>query len=146
LSFYLNEGGGNVTITYEDGSTNANYDGARTGTNLTSGRYTFSLGAHTGYAISVYKAAAGVPTLTAGIASGIAFDAADNLYLNSSGIGLVQSRSLGISAIAMTSGHASGATDFRLAFPASSVRAVSITAISDTFINPASSSQRLFYK
>jgi hypothetical protein len=63
MSFYLNEGGGNVTITYEDGSTNANYDGARTGTNLASGRYTFSLGAHTGYAISVYKAAAGVPTL-----------------------------------------------------------------------------------
>ncbi len=63
IQFYLNEGGGNVTIKFEDGSTNANYNGITTGTNLASGAYTFSLGAHTSYTISVYKLGAGVPTL-----------------------------------------------------------------------------------
>jgi len=63
MSFYLNESGGNVTITYEDGSTNANYNGVATGTNLASGAYTFDLGSHTSYSISVYKLGAGTPTL-----------------------------------------------------------------------------------
>jgi len=70
MSFYLNEGGGNVTITYGDGSTNSNYNGVTTGTNLASGTYTFSLGSHTNYTISVYKLGAGVPTV---ITNSIAF-------------------------------------------------------------------------
>lgn len=63
ISFYLNEGGGNVTVTYEDATTNANYNGSATGTNLASGDYTFQLGSHTSYSISVYKVGSGVPTL-----------------------------------------------------------------------------------
>ena len=63
MSFYLNEGGGNVTITYGDGSTNSNYNGVTTGTNLATGAYAFSLGSQTNYTISVYKLGAGVPTL-----------------------------------------------------------------------------------
>ncbi|MGH7952877.1 MAG: hypothetical protein ACREFE_13305, partial [Limisphaerales bacterium] len=65
MSFYLNEGGGNVTVTYEDGSTNANYDGITTGTNLAAGLHSFDLGAHTSYTISVYKVGPGEPTLIA---------------------------------------------------------------------------------
>jgi hypothetical protein len=61
ISFYLNEGGGNATITYEDGSTNANYNGVTTGTNLASGKYSFALGVHTSYSISVFKVGAGSP-------------------------------------------------------------------------------------
>ena len=63
MSFYLNESGGNVTIKYEDGSTNASYNGITSGLNQASGAHTFSLGAHTNYTISVYKVGAGVPTL-----------------------------------------------------------------------------------
>lgn len=63
MSFYLNESGGNVTITYEDNSINSSYNGTTTGTNLSAGIHTFSLGTHTSYTISVYKVGAGVPTL-----------------------------------------------------------------------------------
>lgn len=70
ISFYLNESGGDVTIKYEDGSTDANFNGVTTGTNLDAGQYSFALGAHTSYTISVYKVGAGVPTL---ITNSIAF-------------------------------------------------------------------------
>jgi hypothetical protein len=70
ISFYLNEGGANVWITYEDGSTNANYNGTTTGLSLAAGAYTFALGAHTTYSINCYKLGAGVPSL---IASSVAF-------------------------------------------------------------------------
>jgi hypothetical protein len=70
ISFVLNEGGGNVTVTYDDGTTNANYNGVTTGTNLASGIYSFALGAHSTYAIMVYKLGAGTPTL---INSSLAF-------------------------------------------------------------------------
>ncbi|HTV40530.1 MAG TPA: immunoglobulin domain-containing protein [Candidatus Sulfotelmatobacter sp.] len=59
--FYLNEAGGNVTVTYEDGSTNASFNGITTGLNEPAGQYSFQLGTHTGYAISVYKQGNGVP-------------------------------------------------------------------------------------
>jgi hypothetical protein len=62
ISFYLNESGGNVTVTYENGSTNASFNGQSTGTNLVAGVYTFSLGAHTSYTISVFKVGTGVPS------------------------------------------------------------------------------------
>lgn len=65
MSFYLNEGGGNVWITYEDGSTNASYNGITTGLNLAAGAYTFQLGAHTTYSINCYKLGAGTPSLIA---------------------------------------------------------------------------------
>lgn len=63
IQFYLNESGGNVTVTYEDGSTNANFDGIATGTNLAAGQYSFLLGTHTSYSISVYKVGTGVPSV-----------------------------------------------------------------------------------
>lgn len=64
VSFYLNESGGNVTVTYEDGSTNAVFNGSNaTSTNLTKGQYSFALGSHTGYAVSVYKTGNGTPSL-----------------------------------------------------------------------------------
>ncbi|HEY1786676.1 MAG TPA: immunoglobulin domain-containing protein [Verrucomicrobiae bacterium] len=59
--FYLNEAGGNVTVTYENGSTNASFNGITTGLTEPAGQYSFQLGAHTGYAISVYKQGNGVP-------------------------------------------------------------------------------------
>jgi Immunoglobulin I-set domain len=61
ISFYLNEAGGNVTVTYEDGSTNTTFNGITTGTNEPKGQFSFSLSGHTGYAISVFKLGNGVP-------------------------------------------------------------------------------------
>ncbi len=62
VSFYLNEDGGNVTVKYEDGTTNATFDGvSATATNLTKGLKSFSMGGHTGYAIAVTKNGNGVP-------------------------------------------------------------------------------------
>jgi hypothetical protein len=65
ISFYLNESGGNVTIKYEDNSINPSYNGVTTGTNLASGQYTFSLGAHTSYTIAVSKTGTGSAGLVA---------------------------------------------------------------------------------
>jgi len=62
VTFYLNESGGNVTVTYEDGSTNASWNGITTGTNVTKGPQTFSMGDHTGYAIQVFKIGNGTPS------------------------------------------------------------------------------------
>lgn len=63
IQFYLNESGGNVTVTYEDGSTNANFNGITTGTNEPSGKYSFTLGTHTTYSISVFKIGTGITAL-----------------------------------------------------------------------------------
>lgn len=63
IIFYLNESGGNVVVTYEDGSTNAGFDGQTTGLNLPSGQYSFPLNngiAHTSYTIAVTKMGTGV--------------------------------------------------------------------------------------
>src|ERR1700733_6165185 len=60
VKFYLNESGGNVVVTYNDGSTNASFNGITTGTNVPSGAYTFSLTGFTSYAIAVTKLGAGV--------------------------------------------------------------------------------------
>lgn len=63
IYFHLNESGGNVTVTYEDGSTNSSFNGISTGTNLPSGGYSFSLAGHTSYSISVFKVGTGLTTL-----------------------------------------------------------------------------------
>ena len=60
INFHLNENGGNVTVTYENGSTNASYNGITTGTNLPPGLYTFSLTGHSSYSISVSKVGTGL--------------------------------------------------------------------------------------
>ena len=82
IYFYLNESGGNVTITYEDGSTNANYNPVYLGTGVnlsTNGNpYSFSLAGHTSYTISVYKLGSGVPSITASISRGAARGVAAN--------------------------------------------------------------------
>lgn len=61
VSFYLNEGGGSVTVTYEDGSTNVSFNGLTTGTNVAAGLQSFALNGHTGYAISCHKSGSGAP-------------------------------------------------------------------------------------
>jgi hypothetical protein len=64
MQFWLNEAGGNVTITYNDGSTDANYNGVTTGLNMASGTHTFTVPtAATSYNISVFKVGAGQPAL-----------------------------------------------------------------------------------
>jgi len=63
ISFILNEGGGNVTVTYEDGSTNASFDGITTGTNASVGAHSFALNGHNGFSISVTKTGNGIPSL-----------------------------------------------------------------------------------
>lgn len=60
VSFYLNESGGNVVVTFEDGSTNANFNGMTTGTNEPSGKYSFSMSGHTTYSIAVSKTGNGI--------------------------------------------------------------------------------------
>jgi hypothetical protein len=75
IQFYLNESGGNVTVTYEDGTTNASFDGITTGLNLASGTQSFALGSHTSYTISVFKVGTGsaavIHTLSYGTPRGI---------------------------------------------------------------------------
>jgi len=61
VTFYVNEAGGTVTVTYEDGTTNGSFNGITTGLNLSKGKYTFNLTNHTGYAVSVSKTGNGVP-------------------------------------------------------------------------------------
>lgn len=68
IQFYLNESGGSVTVTYEDGSTNSTFDGvSMTATNLPSGPYSFSLSGHTSYNIAVTKYGSGIPGLEANV-------------------------------------------------------------------------------
>jgi hypothetical protein len=59
MSFWLNESGGAVTITYEDSSVDSVYNGAT----FNSGKLTFNYGSHVSYTISIYKVGAGQPTL-----------------------------------------------------------------------------------
>ncbi len=59
IGFYLNESGGNVTITYEDGSTNANFNGVTTGLAVAKGAQSFSLSGHSSYTIAVAKTGTG---------------------------------------------------------------------------------------
>ena len=47
IQFYLNESNATVVVTYNDGSTNANYNGFTTGTNLLSGLHSFTLTPYT---------------------------------------------------------------------------------------------------
>jgi hypothetical protein len=63
IQFYLNESNATITVTYEDGSTNANFNGFTAGTNLPAGPYSFALAGHTTYAISVFKVGSGVPSV-----------------------------------------------------------------------------------
>jgi hypothetical protein len=68
-----------------------------------------------------------IPTSYSGNGRGLAFDAADNLYVSSSGLGLIQSWSLGITSSADTTGNASGSTGFSVAFPSTQVSVVATT-------------------
>ncbi|MGH7940411.1 MAG: hypothetical protein ACREDS_11775, partial [Limisphaerales bacterium] len=63
VTFHLNESGGNVTVTYGDGTTNASFNGITAGTNLPSGPYSFSLNGEGTYSISVFKAGSNLTTL-----------------------------------------------------------------------------------
>ena len=61
VNFYLNESGGSVVVTYEDGTTNSTFDGVLTGTNVTAGLQSFSMNGHTGYTITCHKVGTGTP-------------------------------------------------------------------------------------
>lgn len=65
IQFYLNESGGSVTVTYEDGTTNVNFSPLvlGTGVNLPSGGYSFSLVGHTSYSIAVTKFGTGAAAI-----------------------------------------------------------------------------------
>jgi len=65
IQFYLNESNAVVVVTYEDGTTNANFNGLTTGTNLLKGAQTFALGSHSSYQIAVSKGGTGTASLTA---------------------------------------------------------------------------------
>src|ERR1035438_7385780 len=76
ITFYLNEGGANVTVTYDGGgigNTNATFNGVGT---FAAGPHTFSLTGHSTYSISVYKVGSGIPstltTISRGGARGVA--------------------------------------------------------------------------
>ena len=59
VTFWLNEGGGYVTVTYDNGSvTDGTYNGVST---VTSGSHTFSMSGHSNYAISVAKTNSAAP-------------------------------------------------------------------------------------
>ena len=76
VTFYLNEGGGNVTVTYDnDTSTNATFHG---GVVASAGPQTFSLTGHTTYKIYVAKVGSGVPSVITTIARGTARGIAAN--------------------------------------------------------------------
>jgi hypothetical protein len=60
---------------------------------------------------------------------GIAWDAADNILFSSSGLGLVQAWSLGVTATAVTTGNASGTTGFSLVQPSTTVSVVATTPL-----------------
>jgi len=68
-------------------------------------------------------------TSTSGNARGIAWDAADNYYVSSSGLGAVQAWSLGITAHAITMGNASGQTNYALVLPSTSVSVTATTPL-----------------
>jgi len=61
IEFWLNESGANVTVVYDDGSTNASWDGITTGLNVAAGKQTFPIGAHSGYKIICQKDGTGTP-------------------------------------------------------------------------------------
>jgi len=109
IYFNLNEPGGNVTVTYEDGSTNANFNGKTTGLNLPIGYQNFSLVGHTSYAISVFKAGTGVPTNIVTIARGSARGIAANINATSKYFGYVYSVIGGAGAVVMRSDGSGGA-------------------------------------
>ena len=66
IQFYLNENGANVTVTFEDGTTNNIFTDVNAGTNvvgvnLLSKPYSFSMTGHSSYAIAVTKMGTGAP-------------------------------------------------------------------------------------
>ena len=91
IYFNLNEPGGSVTVTYENGSTNANFNGVTTGLSLPSGYQHFDFTGHTSYNISVYKAGNGIPTVLTNIARGAARGIAANVRGDSPYFGYVYS-------------------------------------------------------
>ena len=107
ISFYLNEGGGNVTITYDaggPGNTNATFNGVGT---KAAGQYSFNLTGHTTYTISVFKAGNGVPSITTTVARGSARGITANQNGASKYFGYVYS-AIGSSGVVMQHSDGSG--------------------------------------
>ncbi|MGZ4974708.1 MAG: Calx-beta domain-containing protein, partial [Limisphaerales bacterium] len=108
IYFDLNEAGGNVTVSYEDGSTNANFNGSTTGLNLPAGYQNFSLTGHSGYKISVFKSGTGAPSVTTTIARGTGRGLAVNRNGNSRYFGYVYS-AIGGAGVVMQNADGTGA-------------------------------------
>ncbi len=64
--------GSTVTITYEDNTTNVNFNGVTTGTNVPAGVTNFSLIGHSSYTSSVFKIGAGAPSVIKQVSIGTA--------------------------------------------------------------------------
>ena len=64
IQFYLNESNATVVVKYEDGTTNVNFNGINTGTNVPGGLQSFSLAGHTSYTIAVSKVGTGAAAVT----------------------------------------------------------------------------------
>jgi hypothetical protein len=62
IGFFINESGANVTVVYDDGTTNASFDGITTGLNVPAGSNWFNLAGHNGYKILCSKIGSGVPS------------------------------------------------------------------------------------
>ena len=89
IGFFLNEGGATVTVIYDDGSTNANFDGITTGLNVPRGSNYFNLQGHNGYQIRVFKIGSGSP-------SKISVDTDSNsIWANPGGLAINQNPKIG---------------------------------------------------
>jgi hypothetical protein len=67
IGFFINESGTvnnpqTVTVIYDDGTTNANFNGITTGLNVPRGSNYFNLAGHAGYQIRVFKIGSGAPS------------------------------------------------------------------------------------
>jgi hypothetical protein len=86
---------------------------------------------------TLYVIANTVSTTSAG--RGLCWDAADNVYLSSSGGATFQEWTLGFTATAVTTGNASGPTGFSLVLPSTTVGVVASNSISNTIISQQNS-------
>jgi hypothetical protein len=94
IGFFINESGTvnnpqTVTVIYDDGSTNANFNGITTGLNVPRGSNYFNLAGHNGYQIRVFKVGSGAP-------SKISVDTDSNsIWANPGGLAVNQNPKIG---------------------------------------------------
>lgn len=109
ISFYLNESGGNVTVVYEDGSTNASFNPVylSTGLNQAAGVHSFPLTGHSSYTIYVFKAGSGAASVITTVARTVARGITANINGASPYFGYVYS-AIGGAGVVMQNSDGSG--------------------------------------